>query len=76
MSRPDPSSVHVLPGAGGRWVVRIGNDPATATEHPTVNVAERQAHRRASSLGIASVLVHDRYQRVHESRPLLHARTR
>jgi hypothetical protein len=61
--------VHVLSDPSGRWLVRIGGDDATTTEHPNANVAERQALRRASTLGIDVVLVHDRYQRVHESRP-------
>jgi hypothetical protein len=59
--------VHVHPHPLLRWLVRIEDDPATTTEHPTVNIAERQARRRASALGIDVVLVHDRYQRVHES---------
>ena len=59
--------VHVLPDARGRWLVRIGEDPATTTEHPTATAAERQARRRADALGIDVVLVHDRYQRVRES---------
>lgn len=63
-----PIAVHVYPHPRGRWLVRIGDDAATKTEHPTVNVAERQARRRADALGIDLVLVHDRYQRVHESR--------
>jgi hypothetical protein len=63
----DTVMVHVYPHPRGRWLVRVGDDPATATEHPTVNVAEQQARRRASALGVDHVLVHDRYQRVHES---------
>jgi hypothetical protein len=59
--------VHVHPHPLGRWLVRVEDDPSTTTEHPTVNIAERQARRRASALGIGVVLVHDRYQRVHES---------
>jgi hypothetical protein len=59
--------VHVLPDPRGRWLVRIGDDPVTTTEHPTATVAERQARRRAEALGIDLVLVHDRYQRVRES---------
>ena len=63
-----PDVVHVRSHPRGRWLVQVGEDLATATEHPTVNVAERQARRRAAALGIDVVLVHDRYQRVRESR--------
>jgi hypothetical protein len=64
----DAFVVHVYPHPRGRWLVRVGNDPETTTEHPTVNVAEQQARRRASALGLDAVLVHDRYQRVRMSR--------
>ena len=63
----ETTTVHVFPHPRGRWFVRVGDDPATMTEHPTVNLAERQARRRAVALGLDVVLVHDRYQRVHES---------
>ena len=64
-----PDVIHVRSHPRGRWLVQVGDDATTTTEHPTVNVAERQAQRRASALGIDVVLVHDRYQRVRESRP-------
>jgi hypothetical protein len=73
---PASDVVHVLAHPRGRWLVRVGDDTATMTEHPTVNLAERQALRRASALGIDVVLVHDRYERVHESRAPLGARSR
>ena len=72
-TRPASRVVHVLPDPRGRWLVRIGDDPATTTEHPTATTAERQARRRAFALGIEVVLLHDRYQRVHESRPTIGA---
>jgi hypothetical protein len=59
-------AVHVFPNPRGRWFVRIDDDPETTTEHPTADVAEKQAQRRAAALGIDIVLVHDLYQRVRE----------
>jgi hypothetical protein len=62
--------VHVLPSVTGRWVVQVGDDAATTTEHPTANVAERQARRRAKALGADVILVRDRYERIHRSGPV------
>jgi hypothetical protein len=67
---PDTRVVHVLPDRTGRWIVQVGDDPATTTEHPTANVAERQARRRALALGVDVILVRDRYQRIHRSGPV------
>jgi hypothetical protein len=67
---PDTPVVHVLPNRTGRWIVQVGDDVATTTEHPTANVAERQARRRAKALGADVILVRDRYQRIHRSGPI------
>jgi Uncharacterized protein conserved in bacteria (DUF2188) len=67
---PDTPVVHILPSRTGRWVVQVGDDAATTTEHPTANVAERQARRRAKALGLDVILVRDRYQRIHRSGPV------
>jgi hypothetical protein len=69
-SKPDAPVVHVLPNRAGRWLVQLGDDTATTTEHPTASVAERQARRRAKALGLDVILVRDRYQRIHRSGPV------
>ena len=63
----DTSAVHVLPQPSGSWIVRVG-DSSDATEHATACVAEREARRRASALGIELVLLRDRYERVRATR--------
>jgi hypothetical protein len=73
-SEAETDVVHVLPHPLGGWFVRVGNESGTPIAHPTVNVAERHAQRRATALGIDLILVHDRYQRVHQSRAAVHAR--
>ena len=65
MESPDAPTVHVLPGPHGGWLVRVDDESSGATEHATVNHAERHARRRAQMLGVATVLVHDRYDRIH-----------
>jgi hypothetical protein len=65
MGSPDAPTVHVLPGPYGGWLVRVDDESHDAAEHATVNHAERQARRCAERLGVATVLVHDRYARVH-----------
>jgi hypothetical protein len=67
---PDTPVVHVLPARTGSWIVQVDDDAATMTEHPTANVAERQARRRARALGVDVILVRDRYQRIHRSGPV------
>jgi hypothetical protein len=67
---PDAPVVHVLPNASGRWMVQVGDDVVTATEHSTATVAELEARQRADALGADVILVRDRYERVHRSGPL------
>jgi hypothetical protein len=67
--KPDTAVVHVLPNASGRWMVQVGDDVVTASEHASATVAEFEARRRAEALGADVILVRDRYQRVHRSGP-------
>jgi hypothetical protein len=57
------STLHVMPDARGRWRVVDDDDEERTelSEYTTADAAERDAWRR----GARSVLVHDRYDRVH-----------
>jgi hypothetical protein len=61
------STLHVMPDARGRWrVVEDDDEHNELSEYTTADAAERDAWRR----GAGSVLVHDRYCRVHTARRL------
>ena len=67
-TRPAPG-LHVEPPASGRWVVRYEHHKQPLSDHPTATEAKGSAQRRARTEGIARVLLHDRYTRVHEITP-------
>jgi hypothetical protein len=57
--------IHVRCNDTGIWSVHPDNVEAPLSEHTTETDAERAAVERASALDDASVLIHDRYSRVH-----------
>jgi Uncharacterized protein conserved in bacteria (DUF2188) len=61
--------LHVEPTASGRWVVCYEHHKQPLSDHLTASEAQGSAQRRARTEGIARVLVHDRYARVHEITP-------
>ena len=67
MPRPHPTdtSVHVIPGRTGVWIVRGMGDGASASVHTSATEAERAAHRYAYARGATQVVLHDRYARLH-----------
>lgn len=61
--------LHVEPQAHA-WIVRRDGADAPLSAHPDASAATRAACARAFTMAAdASVLVHDRYHRVHEERP-------
>jgi hypothetical protein len=54
------STLHVMPDTRGRWRV-VDDEDEALSEYTTADAAERDAWRR----GAGSVLVHDRYGRIH-----------
>jgi hypothetical protein len=54
-----PRSLEVLPRSRHRWIVRLKDDPATISEHPTETDAVAQARIEASALGATEILVHE-----------------
>jgi hypothetical protein len=64
-----PPWLHVEPTASGRWVVRYEHREQPLSVHLTASHAQRYAQRRARTEGIARVLLHDSYTRVHEVPP-------
>ena len=67
-TRPAPG-LHIEPTASGRWVVCYEPHKQPLSDHLTASEAEGSAQRRARTEGIARVLLHDRYTRVHEISP-------
>ena len=68
-TRPAPE-LHVEPIKSGRWVVCYQHRKQPLSEHLTASDAEMCAQeRRARTEGIALVLLHDSYARVHEVPP-------
>jgi Uncharacterized protein conserved in bacteria (DUF2188) len=66
------STLHVMPDARGRWrVVEEDEERTELSQYTTADAAERDAWRR----GAGSVLVHDRYDRIHSARRLTEALT-
>jgi hypothetical protein len=59
------STLHVMADTRGRWRVVDDEDQEQAplSEYTTADAAERDAWRR----GAGSVLVHDRYGRIHSA---------
>ena len=62
--------LHVEPTRTGRWVVCYEHHQQPLSDHLTASEAQGAAQRRARTEGIARVLVHDGYTRVHEVPPL------
>jgi hypothetical protein len=61
------TTLHVMADARGRWrVLDDGEESAPLSEHTTATEAERAAWRH----GARSVLVHDRYCRIHDALPI------
>ena len=67
-TRPAPG-LHVEPNPRGRWVVRYEHGKQPLSDHLTASEAQESAQRRARTEGIAVVLLHDSYARVHEISP-------
>ena len=67
-TRPAPG-LHVEPTPSGAWIVRYEDRKQPLSDHPTASEAQRSAQRRARTEGIAAVLVHDSYKRVHKVPP-------
>jgi hypothetical protein len=61
--------LHVEPTESGWWGVCYEHRQQPLSEHLTASEAEVCAQRRARIEGIARVLLHDSYTRVHEVRP-------
>ncbi len=58
------STLHVMSDARGRWrVVEEDEEQTELSAYTTADAAERDAWRR----GARSVLVHDRYDRIHRA---------
>ena len=64
-TRPAPE-LHVEPTDSGRWVVCYEHHQKPLSDHLTASEAQGSAQRRAHAEGIARVLLHDSYARVHE----------
>jgi hypothetical protein len=58
--------LHVEPTESGRWVVCYEHRKQPLSNHLTATAAEACAQRRARTEGIAHILLHDCYTRVHE----------
>jgi hypothetical protein len=58
--------LHVVPTAGGAWVVRREADPAPLSRHASETEAERAAARHAAGDEEPRIFVHDRYHRVRQ----------
>jgi menaquinone-dependent protoporphyrinogen oxidase len=54
--------IHVVPDARGSWQVRRHGDDAALSVHGS----ETDAERAAATAGVAEIVVHDRYGRVHD----------
>jgi len=65
-TRPAARTLHIEPTASGRWVVCYEHGTRALSEHQTANEAKYYAKQRARTEGIAGILVHDAYLRVHE----------
>ena len=61
--------LHVEPTDSGRWVVCYEHHTQPLSDHLTASEAQGSARRRAHAEGIARVLLHDSYARVHELTP-------
>jgi hypothetical protein len=59
------TSVHVVPGRKGVWIVRGMDDPGGASVYTSETEAERAAQRYAHARGATHVVLHDRYARFH-----------
>jgi aminoglycoside phosphotransferase family enzyme/predicted kinase len=67
-SVPCPQPLHVVPDAVGGWhVQREGEDDALSA-HNSATDAERAAVRNARATATPQVLVHDRYDRIHQAK--------
>jgi hypothetical protein len=62
---PSNPPLHVLPHRLGTWFVQREGDHEPLSEHGNETEAELAATREA---GTGEVIVHDRYQRVHDVR--------
>jgi hypothetical protein len=61
--------LHVEPTPSGGWVVRYEHREQPLSDHLTASEAQGFAQRRARTEGIAVVLLHDSYMRIHELPP-------
>jgi|EndMetStandDraft_7_1072992.scaffolds.fasta_scaffold2143314_1 hypothetical protein len=57
--------IHVRCNDAGIWSVHPDDLKAPSSQHTTETEAERAAVERAAAFDDASVLIHDRYSRVH-----------
>jgi sulfide:quinone oxidoreductase len=65
---PTPRPIHVLPHKLGSWSVQREGDEQPLSEHGNATAAEQAAtHDAAAEAQIPPVLVHDRYERVHQA---------
>ena len=64
-TRPAPE-LHVEPTDSGRWVVCYEHHQQPLSDHLTASEAQGSAQRRAHAEGIARVVLHDSYARVHK----------
>jgi hypothetical protein len=61
------SEVHVIPDDRTTWRVYDSRAAAPLSEHTNTTEAELAAHAHAAEVGAARVVVHDRYQRIHDA---------
>ena len=67
-TRPAPG-LHVEPTSTGRWVVCYEHGQHPLSDHLTASEAQAFARLRARTEGVAVVLLHDSYARVHQLPP-------
>ena len=66
--RPN-TSLHVHSDRHGIWRVQPEGEPRVLSEHVSETDAERAAKRHAAATGAPEIVVHDRYDRVHNVTP-------
>jgi hypothetical protein len=59
------TSLHVIPDERGGWHVRTDGAEPPLSDHTSATAAERAAQRHARTVGAETILIHDRYTRVH-----------
>jgi hypothetical protein len=59
------TSLHVIPDERGGWHVRTDGAEPSLSDHTSATAAERAARRHARTVGAETILIHDRYARVH-----------